>query len=98
MIILSFEHYLEQKRKVDAVLDPLSEKLNTYPKDEMGLVSDKVRLNPEYRRLTKEFDSNFQVLRALNSFAYKNYKKELRALSFNVDGSRKTKAQREANH
>jgi hypothetical protein len=98
MMILSFEHYLEQKRKVDATLDKLHDKLSIYPKGSMGLVSEEVRLDPEYRRLTKEFNNNFQLLRALNAFASKHYKKELRALSFNVDGSRKTKAQREANH
>jgi hypothetical protein len=80
--IRSFAHYLELKRKYNEITDALHYELTDTVKfpigSQMGLPTKETFNNPEYRKLKAEFKYNFSILRALNGYASKVYKKELR--------------------
>ncbi len=53
--------------------------LNTYPRNAIGLVSDAVRLSPEYRADKSAYDKAFSEMRSFNAWYVKAFKAEIRA-------------------
>lgn len=53
--------------------------LKLYPRNAMGLVSEEIRLKPDYRIARKRTEEAFQKLRQFNSRFVKEFKKELAA-------------------
>ena len=92
MLILSFEHYLEQKDKISLSLDKLHDTLNSFPKDCMGLPTKETFMNKEYQAASKEFKKHFSDLRGINGFASKKYKKELYSYHMNKRKQKMNKA------
>jgi hypothetical protein len=74
----SYNEYKEIKSKQDAIVSALSDKLNSYPKGEFGMVEEKVRMSDEYREVNNQFNKEFKVLQNIHSTGMKLFKKEIR--------------------
>lgn len=57
----------------NTIVNALGDQLNTFPKNENGLVE----MTPEYRIVKTKFDAEFKKLQSINSFGVKNFKKEI---------------------
>ena len=75
--INTFQEYKDMKSKQDEIVSSLSDKLNSFQKGSMGLLSDSVLSSPEYRKARGEYNKEFKLLQDLNSKGSKKFKKEL---------------------
>ena len=69
----TFSELIQQKNDIEKQVDFFSNQLQKFPKNEIGLITDKSEL---YRISKLGFDCWFKKLQDLNKFVYKNYKKE----------------------
>lgn len=76
--MMTYTYYKEIKIKQDSIVDLLSDKLNSFPKEKYGLVIENIRASDEYCKLKKEYNLEFKKLQTINSFIVKNFKKEVR--------------------
>lgn len=74
----NYTEYKEIQAKQNAIVNELSDKLNAYPKGEMGLISDDIRKSEEYRALSVSFRKEFNKLREINGTGARLFKKEIR--------------------
>lgn len=71
---MTFEQYIKLKNSLNSRLDKLSIILNSFPKDQNGLVNQAVRETPLYQEAKREYDIIFQQCRQFNSLpASKKY-------------------------
>ena len=73
--------YIEAKAQGDileAAVNELAKPLKAFPRNSIGLVSDSVRLSPEYQDAKNKYDRAFAALRAFNAPFVKKYSKEIR--------------------
>lgn len=73
---MNFESWLEKRYELYKDVETLSEKLNSFPSLENGLVPDGVRNSSEYQNTKKAFDLAFTRLRNFNGNSPKSYKQE----------------------
>lgn len=75
-------NYETAKAKVDQLNDEykrLSDELNKFPKNAMGLVPDEIKRTVEYRSIKEASDKVFATLRAINPPYLKKFKVEISA-------------------
>lgn len=77
-MILSFEQYKQQRDFLDSWCSDIGKELSAYPKNEMGMTIESVRVTPEYQSKRALYKKVFAQLRMLNGFYVKHYRKELR--------------------
>jgi hypothetical protein len=75
--MITYSEYKDVQSKQNAVVNVLSEKINSYPKGRFGLIDDSIRVSPEFRALKNQFDIEFRSLQQINSFGMKRFKKEI---------------------
>lgn len=74
----SYTEYKEMQTKQDAIVDELSDRLNSYPKGEMGLTPDHIKNSEEFKTLNASFKREFNKLREINGLGTRLFKKEIR--------------------
>lgn len=74
----NYKEYKEMQAKQNAIVDELSDKLNSYPRGEMGLISDHIKNTEEFKALHSIFKREFNKLREINGLGTKLFKKEIR--------------------
>ena len=73
----TYSEYKEVKSKQDAIVDMLSDKLNSYPKGAFGKTEESIRMSDEYKALKAQYAKEFKKIQDINSFGMKNYKTEI---------------------
>ena len=73
----NYSEYKEVKSKQDAIVDVISDKLNSYPKGAFGMTEESVRMSDEYKALKLQYAKEFKKIQDINSFGMKNFKKEI---------------------
>ena len=71
---------IERKLKLEITVERNSEKLNQFPKNEIGLVPNDVKKTTSYKDCKKEYEKNFELLRVTNSQLTNKEKRELSKL------------------
>lgn len=71
---------IERKLKLEVIVEIYSEKLNQFPKNEIGLVPNNVKKTNSYKNCKKEYEENFELLRVTNSQLTNKEKRELSKL------------------
>ena len=66
------------KSKQNMIVDALSNKLNSYPKGNCGMVEEIVRMSDEFIAVKNQFNKEFKVLQNINSTGIKLFKKQIR--------------------
>lgn len=74
-----FEEAMAMQAALQGEVHRLSEKLQRFPKGQMGLTPDAVKFSPEFRAAKSEFDNAFKTLRHFNSHYIKAFKREIAA-------------------
>lgn len=77
MDMLTFEQYKAQRDQYQKWIDEIGAELRAYPKNEMGMTIESIRMSPAYKEKKNLFNRVFSNLRALNGKYIKLYKKEL---------------------
>lgn len=75
---LTFENCLESRKLIDSKIDEYHNILNSFPVNELGLISDIYRKTPEYIEAKNQFNFWFKQLQNLNLYINRNFKKENR--------------------
>ena len=78
MLNMTFEEAKAHANELYAKLNECSAALNKYPKGDMGMVAESIRMTPEYKTETAAFRKVFEELRQFNTVYVKQFKKELR--------------------
>ena len=78
---MTFIETIELKNKLELITDNLSDKLNSFPRSNSGLVSDEVRTSDAYRALKSEFSKAFENQKVIAKYGQKHFKKEMRDYS-----------------
>ena len=73
----TFQDYKDLATKQNAIVDALSDKLNSYPTGPFGLIPDEVRATDEFISVKNQFNREFKRLREINGQGVKKYNKEL---------------------
>tara|TARA_R110000868_G_C10508058_1_gene731858 strand:- start:44 stop:292 length:249 start_codon:yes stop_codon:yes gene_type:complete len=76
----TFNELLQRKNKIEKQVDFFSSQLQKFPKNDIGLITDKSEL---YRASKLGFDHWFKKLQEINVFINRNYKKEYKKIRFN---------------
>jgi hypothetical protein len=71
----TFNELLQRKNDIEKQVDFFNSQLQKFPKNELGLITDKSEL---YRVSKLGFDHWFKKLQEINIFINRNYKKENR--------------------
>ena len=77
--MIELKEYIKLYCYADKKLDILSEKLNSFEKDDMGLTLDSVTSGKEFKELKKEFNILFEWFREFNK-ATKREAKEVKKI------------------
>lgn len=77
--MLSFAMYKTNRDNLLKWMSDISNELNAYPKNEMGMTIQSIRDSQEYKSKKALYNKVFSELRALNGTYIKVYKKELAA-------------------
>jgi hypothetical protein len=73
----TYSEYKDLQGKQNIIVDMLSDKLNSYPKGDFGLVEESVRVSDEFRLVKSEFNKEFKKLQEINKLGMKMFKKEI---------------------
>ena len=73
---ITYNEAKEIKKLIDEKCNVLSKKLNSFPKGDMGLVVEEIRLSNEYQSIKREFEKSFKELQEFNKWFMKRFKKE----------------------
>ena len=76
----TFNELLQRKNKIEKQVDFFSSQLQKFPKNDIGLITEKTEL---YRVSKLGFDHWFKKLQEINVFINRNYKKEYKKIRFN---------------
>jgi len=74
----TYSEYKDLQGKQNTIVDMLSDKLNSYPKWDFGMVEESVRLSDEFRLVKCNFNKEFKKLQEINRLGMKMFKKEIR--------------------
>jgi len=74
----TYSEYKDLQGKQNTIVDMLSDKLNSYPKGDFGMVEESVRLSDEFRLVKSNFNKEFKKLQEINRLGMKMFKKEIR--------------------
>lgn len=77
MDMLTFEQYKKERDFLHLWMDQISKEMDVYPRNEMGLVIEEIRMSEAYRAKKALYQKAFNKLRDLNTKYIKVYKKEL---------------------
>lgn len=72
-----YPEWLEVQKYLIEITDKLSNDLNMFPKDDIGMVTEETRKSEAYIFTKKLFTNQFKQLQTINSFVQKNFKKEI---------------------
>lgn len=73
----NYQEYKKIKGEIDAVLNTLHDRLNSFPKSILGGVTDEARKTPEYIETKKQWNKYWSLLRSVNKVGVKKFKKEI---------------------
>lgn len=73
----NYQEYKKIKGEINAILDTLHDRLNSFPKNEIGLVPDEIIKTPEYIETKKQWNKYWSLLRSVNKIGVKKFKKEI---------------------
>ena len=79
MDMLTFEQYKKERDSLHVWMDQISKEMDVYPRNEMGLVIEEIRMTDAYKEKKALYQVVFNKLRNLNGKYVKVYKKELAA-------------------
>lgn len=74
----NYSEYKELKSNQNAIVDSLSDKLNSFPKGSFGLISEEIRATDEFKNINAQYHREFKKLQAINQTGMKLFKKEIR--------------------
>jgi len=77
--MLTFEQYKKERDSLQCWMNNISKEMDVYPRNEMGLVIEEIRMSPAYKEKKGLYQIVFNNLRTLNGKYIKIYKKELAA-------------------
>lgn len=66
----------EYKNKLELLVEEYSNKMNLFPKSEMGLISQQVKETEKYQETKLNYDRYFKQLQEFNKMFVKQFKKE----------------------
>jgi hypothetical protein len=75
--VMNFEQASIMADKLNEDATAKGKVLEAFPRNPIGLVSDSIRLSPEYVTANKAYGEAFARLRSFNGFFTKQFKKEL---------------------
>lgn len=75
--VMNFEQASIMADKLHEDVKNKSKALDKYPRNSIGLVSDEIRVSPQYVAEKKESEQAFSKLRSFNGFFVKQFAKEL---------------------
>ena len=73
----TYEEFEEMSTKQAAIVDELSDKLNSFPMGQFGLVIESVRLSDEYKAINSQFRREFKKLQEINKLGSRLFKKQI---------------------
>lgn len=73
-----FNEYKELKEKQDKIVSELSIKLNSFPKNEFGMVVENIRMSDDFNSIKKSFTIEYKKLQDINKLGSKLFKKEIK--------------------
>ena len=73
--ILSYGDWKQASKDLNSQVDDYSDKLNSFPKGEMGLTPDEVRNSKEYKLAKQNYNNAFKRLRDFNKKSSKEFKR-----------------------
>ncbi len=74
----NYSEYKELKNNQNAIVDMLSDKLNSFSKGSFGLISDELRATDEFKNTNAQYHREFKKLQSINQTGVKLFKKEIR--------------------
>lgn len=74
----TYSEYKDLQSKQNAIVDMLSDKLNSYLKGHFGMVEESIRMSDEFKSVNSKYWAEFNKLRAINQIGVKKFKKEMR--------------------
>lgn len=74
----TYSEYKDLQSKQNTIVDMLSDKLNSYPKGDFGMIEESVRVSDEFRLVKSNFNKEFKKLQEINTLGMKMFKKEIR--------------------
>ena len=74
----TYSEYKDLQSKQNTIVDMLSDKLNSYPKGDFGMIEESVRVSDEFRLVKSNFNKEFKKLQEINRLGMKMFKKEIR--------------------
>ena len=74
----TYSEYKELKSKQNEIVNILSDKLNSYPKGDLGMTEESVRMSDEFKSVNSKYWAEFNKLRAINQIGVRKFKKEIR--------------------
>lgn len=80
-MFLKFEKFLEIKQEVNQRVDELSKKLQSFPRENNGMVKN----SRQFKSIKSDFDFHFKRLREINTFGNTYFKKELKEFRENLE-------------
>lgn len=75
---LSFDKWLAERNKLYAMMELFSKELQQFPKSNMGLVPDHIRITDTYKKAKLNYDQAFNMVRYINSVAPKEWLRKAR--------------------
>lgn len=74
---MTFEMAKTEKNNWQTLVDQTSKILNSFPKNEIGLVPDEVKNSPEFKSAKIDYWVAFYKLRQFNLYYIKNFKTQI---------------------
>ena len=73
----NYNEYKEMKEKQETIVFDLSNKLNSFPKNELGMTVENIRRHDEFKAIQNLYSIEFKKLQDLNKLGSNLFKKEL---------------------
>lgn len=73
----NYQEYKKIKGEINAILDTLHNRLNSFPKNEIGLVPDEIRKTDEYINAKNLWYKTWVFYQTINRIGVKKFKKEI---------------------
>jgi len=93
---MTFEEAAAKQQRLEAQERAASERLKAYPHGAMGLVTEEIRLSPEYQADRAAWESIFAAYRSYNAWYVKAFKQQLREQRRQRDAQRQAEREPEA--
>lgn len=73
----TFNEYKETRNNQESIVNALSLQLNSFEKDNTGMVIESIRMTNEYKALKNNFNVEYNKLQNITIYGVRNFKKEL---------------------